>query len=628
VPLSAICLHGDSSSVTAIVNDYGIDEMFARQVRAHGRPGDVLVALSTSGTSRNILTAVQAAREIGMTTWGLTGPGPNALGDLCDETVYVDAPTTATVAGDPPGLGAPALRGRRRDARRRAAGDRPGRSVPGAGAMTGGLLVRRPGGGPMTGGPLVVVGDVFLDRDLEGSVRRVAPDAPVAVVEGVTDRKRPGGAGLAAALAGREGRDVVLVAAVGSDAAGDELRALLSAAGVELLDLGMPGDTPQKVRVRSDGHGLLRIDLADEVRPPGAPTAAVADALAGAAAVLVADYGRGVPADDAVRSLLSAAVRRTPVVWDPHPRGATPVDGIRLGTPNQSEAAGLVPEVPGSGLPAATGRARALRERWGATAVSVTLGERGALVVMADGAPLVVPAVAARSGDPCGAGDCFAATAAGALADGALVSEAVASAVAAASAFVAAGGAARVDLTRHPNHEDGLTNHVSGAETEGPTLSRGSRSGTADETVAAVRARGGTVVATGGCFDLLHAGHVAYLEAARSLGDCLVVCLNSDASTRRLKGEGRPLVPEDDRAAVLRSLSCVDAVAIFDEDTPLAVLDRLRPDVFAKGGDYALSDLPEAELLASWGGQAVVLPYLDGRSTTALMKEAVRRANR
>ena len=97
VPLSAICLHGDSSSVTAIVNDYGIDEMFSRQVRAHGRPGDVLVALSTSGTSRNILTAVQAARETGMTTWGLTGPGPNALGDMCDETVYVDAPTTATV---------------------------------------------------------------------------------------------------------------------------------------------------------------------------------------------------------------------------------------------------------------------------------------------------------------------------------------------------------------------------------------------------------------------------------------------------------------------------------------------------------------------------------------------------
>jgi rfaE bifunctional protein nucleotidyltransferase chain/domain len=150
----------------------------------------------------------------------------------------------------------------------------------------------------------------------------------------------------------------------------------------------------------------------------------------------------------------------------------------------------------------------------------------------------------------------------------------------------------------------------------------------AEQAVAAVRTQGGTVVATGGCFDLLHAGHVATLRAARSLGDCLVVCLNSDRSVRRLKGADRPLVAEADRAAVLAALGCVDAVVVFDEPTPEAVLDRLRPDVFAKGGDYALSDLPEAALLASWGGQAVVLPYLPGRSTTNLMKEVVRRGNR
>jgi D-beta-D-heptose 7-phosphate kinase/D-beta-D-heptose 1-phosphate adenosyltransferase len=149
----------------------------------------------------------------------------------------------------------------------------------------------------------------------------------------------------------------------------------------------------------------------------------------------------------------------------------------------------------------------------------------------------------------------------------------------------------------------------------------------AEQVVAAVRTQGGTVVATGGCFDLLHAGHVATLRAARSLGDCLVVCLNSDRSVRRLKGADRPLVAEADRAAVLAALGCVDAVVVFDEPTPEAVLDRLRPDVFAKGGDYALSDLPEAALLASWGGQAVVLPYLPGRSTTNLVKEVVRRGN-
>jgi D-beta-D-heptose 7-phosphate kinase / D-beta-D-heptose 1-phosphate adenosyltransferase len=140
-----------------------------------------------------------------------------------------------------------------------------------------------------------------------------------------------------------------------------------------------------------------------------------------------------------------------------------------------------------------------------------------------------------------------------------------------------------------------------------------------------VRARGGTVVATGGCSDLLHAGHVRMLAAARALGDCLVVCLNSDDSVRRLKGPGRPLVPAVDRAAVLTGLSSVDAVVVFSEDTPEAVLGQLRPDIWAKGGDYAVDDLPEARLLESWGGHAVILPYLDGRSTTRLLQEALTR---
>jgi len=130
------------------------------------------------------------------------------------------------------------------------------------------------------------------------------------------------------------------------------------------------------------------------------------------------------------------------------------------------------------------------------------------------------------------------------------------------------------------------------------------------------------VVATGGCFDLLHAGHVAVLQQARALGDCLVVCLNSDASVRRLKGPTRPLQSHADRAAVLLALGCVDAVLVFDEDTPTQVLSQLRPHVWAKGGDYALTAIPEAAAVAEWGGQAVVLPYLAGRSTSSLIREA------
>ena len=142
--------------------------------------------------------------------------------------------------------------------------------------------------------------------------------------------------------------------------------------------------------------------------------------------------------------------------------------------------------------------------------------------------------------------------------------------------------------------------------------------------VTAVRARGGIVVATGGCFDLLHAGHIQTLSAARALGDCLIVCLNSDASVRRIKGEPRPLQPQADRAELLSALRDVDAVMIFDEDTPSQLLSQIRPDIWVKGGDYTTDRLPEADLLQQWGGEAVTVGYRSERSTTRLLAQARR----
>ncbi len=460
---------------------------------------------------------------------------------------------------------------------------------------------------------LVVVGDALLDVDLVGTASRLTPDAPVPVVEDVQTRERPGGAALAAVIAARATRrEVVLVTPMADDEDADRLRALL-AGRVRLVEVPATGGTPVKRRVRVGDHSVARIDSGAPVAGLGALPAQAAEVIRDAAAVLVADYGRGTTADPAVRAALAEA--RGPVVWDPHPRGADPVPNARLVTPNGAEAArvaalagmaaGIAAE--GDGLAAVGARAEALIRHWGVGAVSVTLGARGALLSYGEGAPMVVPATPVRGGDPCGAGDSFAAAAALALADGAVTGEAVAAAVATASDFVARGGASAWDTA---------WDAADAPETDG-AVEPG-----VDGVLARVRAAGGTVVATGGCFDLLHAGHVATLRAARGLGDCLVVCINSDDSVRRLKGPTRPLVPAEDRARVLEALEFVDAVVVFDEDTPAEVIGRLRPDVWAKGGDYAGADLPEAAVLRRWGGQAVVLPYLDGHSTTALVERS------
>jgi D-beta-D-heptose 7-phosphate kinase/D-beta-D-heptose 1-phosphate adenosyltransferase len=451
---------------------------------------------------------------------------------------------------------------------------------------------------------LTVIGDALLDRDIEGTVNRLAPDAPVPVVEHDHTTVRPGGAGLAATLAAAGRHDVRLITALARDLAGRELAGVLAERGVEVIDLGLDGSTPEKIRVRAQGRALLRLDRGGAPGIVGEASAAARSAVEWADALLVADYGRGVAGSDGLRSAMRrAAANGVPVIWDPHPRGVPPVPGATLVTPNDAEARSFAPETSGDGPHAALARAEALRERWRARWVCVTRGPDGAVAAGGDRPALAVPASSVPIGDPCGAGDRFASRAAEVLADGGDVPGAIRAAVAAASAFVAAGGASGAALADAP---------PAGGDAAG--------------TVARVRAEGGTVVATGGCFDLLHPGHVRTLQAARALGDCLVVCLNSDASVRRLKGPSRPIVSQADRAAVLLALGCVDAVQVFDEDTPIAVLERLRPDLWVKGGDYAVGDLPEASVVASWNGRAIVLPFLEGRSTTRLIKEAALHA--
>jgi rfaE bifunctional protein nucleotidyltransferase chain/domain/rfaE bifunctional protein kinase chain/domain len=440
---------------------------------------------------------------------------------------------------------------------------------------------------------LVVVGDALLDVDIMGPVHRLCPDAPAPVVDVERELVRAGGAGLAATLAATDGVETVLVTSLAPDADGERLRDRLSGHRlVRVVSSVLSGSTSVKTRVRGAGRSVARFDRGGGVAGPA--TEQMLAALREADAVLVADYGRGMAADPRLRAVLADLAGRVPVVWDPHPRGPDPVPGAWLVTPNRDEAR-VATGVAGTGPGWAVDAAARLRGAWRCRAVAITLGGRGALLHHG-GAPMAIPAPEVPVLDPCGAGDRFAVTATTGLLRGSSLDEAVGDAVLAAANFLADGGVSALGRPAAP-------------------------AATGDDAARVIertRAAGGVVVAAGGCFDLLHTGHIRTLAAARALGDCLIVCLNSDHSVRRLKGPDRPINHQADRAEQLAALRCVDAVAVFDADTPIPLLRRLRPDLWVKGGDYSADDLPEARIVREWGGRAVAVPYHAGRSTTRL----------
>lgn len=453
---------------------------------------------------------------------------------------------------------------------------------------------------------IVVVGDVLLDVDMIGSAERLSPDAPVPVVDVDGSVVRAGGAGLVARLLVEDGHDVELVTALSGDDRSEQLRSAL--AGVRLATGTTNGPTPVKTRLRASGHAIVRFDEGCALGPAPSVTAQMLHAIEHADAILVADYGRGLAADHRVRSAIESRCGQVPIVWDPHPNGPTPVAGVDFVTPNIGEALRLSGVDAGDSMISSASRAaQRLQEQWSCAAVAVTLGSSGALLHIAGegSAPHVVPAPAIERTDPCGAGDRLAASLVGELLAGTEPRGALEAAVRSASAFVASGG-------------------VGGLDQPEPPLRIGTDVVDALDVVRRTRGVGGTVVATGGCFDLLHAGHVRTLAAARALGDCLIVVLNSDGSVRRLKGADRPIIAEQDRIDLLNALECVDAVFVFDENLPHNALERIQPDIWVKGGDYDADSLPEATLVTGWGGCVVTVPFYPARSTSLLATALAR----
>ena len=465
---------------------------------------------------------------------------------------------------------------------------------------------------------IVVVGDVMLDVDLSGEATRLSPDAPVPVVDVSGVKRRAGGAGLVARMLAQDNWPVTLVTVLGDDDAGRQLQGQL--AGVRLVSGPSGYASPVKTRVRAGSHPVVRFDQGCGKTPVPEVSPAMLRAVEKAGVIIVADYGRGLAANPQLRELLARMADEVPIVWDPHPAGPDPVPGVAVVTPNLAEAqkamqsrgrkearqetpqepaAVRLSAAPDPGSDPAAEAGTVLLEEWGSQAVLVTKGEHGAVLCRPGRSPEPVPAPRVEAGDPCGAGDRLAASLAVHLLAGRGLDEAAVLAVHDAADFLANGGVSALPdagepLEVRPRISDPLL------------LAR------------AVRESGGKVVATGGCFDLLHAGHVRSLAAARELGDCLIVCLNSDDSVRRLKGPERPIIGQHDRAELLLAMECVDAVMVFNEDTPEAALERLRPDIWVKGGDYKGASLPEAPLVESWGGRCLTVPYHPARSTTGL----------
>jgi len=467
-----------------------------------------------------------------------------------------------------------------------------------------------------------VVGDLMLDEYVQGPVERISPEAPVPVVRVCDVEYRLGGAANVARQVAVLGAHAVLGGVVGDDDAGHRLVADCARAGIDTRAVLAEGNrrTTRKLRVLGHGQQLLRLDWEDSEPCSESVSMRLLRQLQTGArpeVVILSDYAKGVLTDTTLAVLTQAARSAgCRVLIDPKRRDLAAYRGASLLTPNLGElalAAGhkLDPD----DTPAIAAAARPFIAAARLESMIVTLGDRGMLLIEASGATRHVPAVRRAVSDVTGAGDTVVAVLAATLAGGAQLEQAMEIANVAAGLAVGEVGAVAVE----PAHIRGALTDLPG----GKILSRSELVVRA----AGWRVAGKRVVFTNGCFDLLHAGHLTLLHEAARLGDVLVLAINSDESVRRLKGPERPIVPAAERAALLAALSCVDAVTIYDEDTPLETLRAVRPHVLVKGQDYRLENVVGRELVESDGGRVALVPLMAEKSTSALI-ERIRRSER
>ncbi|NNM50611.1 MAG: bifunctional D-glycero-beta-D-manno-heptose-7-phosphate kinase/D-glycero-beta-D-manno-heptose 1-phosphate adenylyltransferase HldE [Pseudomonadales bacterium] len=456
---------------------------------------------------------------------------------------------------------------------------------------------------------VVVVGDVMLDRYWTGSTARISPEAPVPVVRVLDIEDRPGGAANVALNMAALGARVNLLGLVGKDSNAEILRQKLDAAGVGCTFSCIESKpTITKLRVLSRHQQLLRMDFEQGFSPEEAMKLhhPLREALASADVLVISDYGKGSLAGYAA-IMAMAREGDVPVLVDPKGQDFTRYHGAALLTPNMGEFEAVVGTVHSEQELQEKGQS--LMEQLDMPALLVTRSEHGMTLLQRDGQAMHLPAQAREVFDVTGAGDTVISVLAAALAAGEPLPQAVALANIAAGVVVGKLGTYAISAAELTRAMAPVDRPEDGVLTLEQLLNA----------VAAVRAQGEHVVMTNGCFDILHAGHVSYLQQARAEGDRLIVAVNGDASIARLKGPGRPINPLDRRMAVLAGLKAVDWVVAFEEDTPENLLRRIQPDVLVKGGDYGLEGVVGAEIVKAYGGEVKVLGLVAGLSTTAVV---------
>ncbi|MEZ5536111.1 MAG: bifunctional D-glycero-beta-D-manno-heptose-7-phosphate kinase/D-glycero-beta-D-manno-heptose 1-phosphate adenylyltransferase HldE [Thiolinea sp.] len=458
---------------------------------------------------------------------------------------------------------------------------------------------------------VLVVGDLMLDQYWHGNSKRISPEAPVPVVHVRRDELRPGGASNVAVNIRALGGQVNLLGLTGADANARRLQQLLEDQGIQCHFQQCPElDTCVKLRIIAQHQQMIRLDFEDEFREVAKDTllAHYRKHLAQADLVVLSDYNKGTLSD--VSELIRLAREQNkPVIVDPKGNDFSKYHGATLLTPNRSEFEAVTGAFSDNTALEANGLQ--LCQELSLDALLVTRGEEGMTLLCQNGTTVHLPTHAREVFDVTGAGDTVVATLAAAMAVGTDKQQAMQLANIAAGLVVRKLGTASVSpqemqqaIQTQYRAEQDIVDEVQ-----------------LEQLIKQAQQQGERVIMTNGCFDILHAGHVSYLQQARELGDRLVVAVNSDASVSALKGPERPVNDLQSRMIVLAALGCVDWVVPFTEDTPERLYCRVLPDVIVKGGDYQEHEVAGGDCVKAAGGSVQILPFLSGHSTSHVIRK-------